>query len=109
MIRRPPRSTRTDTLCPYTTLFRSLGMGGTFRGIYAFEESRAYIVDRVGGALCPNILDLSGLDDPKLQAALTNGTREALVEDAAIASGAYPDFSKSAFLAGDMTDRKSVV
>src|SRR3546814_9455088 len=22
--RRPPRSTRTDTLCPYTTLFRSL-------------------------------------------------------------------------------------
>src|SRR3546814_3939706 len=25
MIRRPPRSTRTDTLFPYTTLFRSLG------------------------------------------------------------------------------------
>src|SRR3546814_1292871 len=24
MIRRPPRSTRTDTLCPYTTLFRSI-------------------------------------------------------------------------------------
>src|SRR3546814_2510394 len=23
MIRQPPRSTRTDTLCPYTTLFRS--------------------------------------------------------------------------------------
>src|SRR3546814_1493770 len=23
MIRRPPRATRTDTLCPYTTLFRS--------------------------------------------------------------------------------------
>src|SRR3546814_4448987 len=28
MIRRPPRSTRTDTLFPYTTLFRS-GLGGT--------------------------------------------------------------------------------
>src|SRR3546814_4086766 len=29
MIRRPPRSTRTDTLFPYTTLFRSfLGSGG---------------------------------------------------------------------------------
>src|SRR3546814_15539257 len=26
MIRRPPRSTRTDTLFPYTTLFRSLPM-----------------------------------------------------------------------------------
>src|SRR3546814_16619330 len=28
MIRRPPRSTRTDTLFPYTTLFRSRGEGG---------------------------------------------------------------------------------
>src|SRR3546814_2646524 len=27
MIRRPPRSTRTDTLFPYTTLFRSLPLG----------------------------------------------------------------------------------
>src|SRR3546814_10103291 len=26
MIRRPPRSTRTDTLFPYTTLFRSLSV-----------------------------------------------------------------------------------
>src|SRR3546814_19010136 len=26
MIRRPPRSTRTDTLFPYTTLFRSIGI-----------------------------------------------------------------------------------
>src|SRR3546814_1550057 len=28
MIRRPPRSTRTDTLFPYTTLFRSLDGDG---------------------------------------------------------------------------------
>src|SRR3546814_1576168 len=27
MIRRPPRSTRTDTLFPYTTLFRSFDFG----------------------------------------------------------------------------------
>src|SRR3546814_6064894 len=27
MIRRPPRSTRTDALFPYTTLFRSVGNG----------------------------------------------------------------------------------
>src|SRR3546814_13479242 len=32
MIRRPPRSTRTDTLFPYTTLFRSdSDTGGRFR------------------------------------------------------------------------------
>src|SRR3546814_9934833 len=29
MIRRPPRSTRTDTLFPYTTLFRSVDQRGT--------------------------------------------------------------------------------
>src|SRR3546814_5963668 len=32
MLRRPPRSTRTDTLCPYTTLFRSPGVGDPHRG-----------------------------------------------------------------------------
>src|SRR3546814_20326684 len=30
MIRRPPRSTRTDTLFPYTTLFRSVNGGMLF-------------------------------------------------------------------------------
>src|SRR3546814_19089508 len=32
MIRRPPRSTRTDTLFPYTTLFRSLTARDTRTG-----------------------------------------------------------------------------
>src|SRR3546814_6503685 len=32
MIRRPPRSTRTDTLFPYTTLFRSLQQVAIGRG-----------------------------------------------------------------------------
>src|SRR3546814_16058360 len=37
MIRRPPRSTRTDTLFPYTTLFRSaVGTGG--RGVAVFRR-----------------------------------------------------------------------
>src|SRR3546814_16595175 len=35
MRRRPPRSTRTDTLFPYTTLFRSRAGGG--RSLVAFE------------------------------------------------------------------------
>src|SRR3546814_11072460 len=40
MIRRPPRSTRTDTLCPYTTLFRSVTMPEGFREAYqAFVEN----------------------------------------------------------------------
>src|SRR3546814_5041287 len=33
MIRRPPRATRTDTLFPYTTLFRSLGDADKYAGL----------------------------------------------------------------------------
>src|SRR3546814_2639756 len=36
MIRRPPRSTRTDTLCPYPTLFRSYKFPGIFMGTAVF-------------------------------------------------------------------------
>src|SRR3546814_9649215 len=43
MIRRPPRSTRTDTLFPYTTLFRSaedkLRAGAPFRVALAHRQS----------------------------------------------------------------------
>src|SRR3546814_8668524 len=40
MIRRPPRSTRTDTLCPYTTLFRSVGDKPNFADVQEIEHSR---------------------------------------------------------------------
>src|SRR3546814_11787361 len=33
MIRRPPRSTRTDTLFPYTTLFRSVTAGERYNKV----------------------------------------------------------------------------
>src|SRR3546814_1950494 len=38
MIRRPPRSTRTDTLFPYTTLFRSQTTRDTLPSDWAFRE-----------------------------------------------------------------------
>src|SRR3546814_6378339 len=37
MIRRPPRSTRTDTLFPYTTLFRS-GVGATMQTNFTLAQ-----------------------------------------------------------------------
>src|SRR3546814_7118009 len=42
MIRRPPRSTRTDTLFPYTTLFRSVLLGCTFLFFQVEEYIHAY-------------------------------------------------------------------
>src|SRR3546814_20629585 len=47
-IRRPPRSTRTDTLLPYTTLFRS------DHGVFGREECR--VVERaIDGIGCGSI------------------------------------------------------
>src|SRR3546814_3054770 len=48
MIRRPPRSTRTDTLFPYTTLFRSDHLV-TDRGELAEQQARRRAVAQ-GGA-----------------------------------------------------------
>src|SRR3546814_7174664 len=51
MIRRPPRSTRTDTLFPYTTLFRSIP-GDTPLSIQDFDVQPtgklAFSVEQVG-------------------------------------------------------------
>src|SRR3546814_6628790 len=43
MIRRPPRSTRTDTLFPYTTLFRSAG-GLTLPGLMLYAGCICWVI-----------------------------------------------------------------
>src|SRR3546814_10268400 len=48
MIRRPPRSTRTDTLFPYTTLFRSV-----FRRIYVGRDCVLRWVSGCGSTRAP--------------------------------------------------------
>src|SRR3546814_6025942 len=54
MIRRPPRSTRTDTLFPYTTLFRSVGVE------VFLQEPRQFGGSREGGH-CLGLLPGLGL------------------------------------------------
>src|SRR3546814_13818607 len=50
MIRRPPRSTRTYTLVPYTTLFRSAGEGdGADGGAEAHLDEARGLDDAVDG------------------------------------------------------------
>src|SRR3546814_20640001 len=50
MIRRPPRSTRTDTLFPYTTLFRS-SVSLILRNGYSREGQRAELATSVRAEL----------------------------------------------------------
>src|SRR3546814_20516588 len=55
MIRRPPRSTRTDTLFPYTTLFRSLAeiLGAGAIGGVALD------IDALDAALVDEVVDVA--------------------------------------------------
>src|SRR3546814_8529173 len=69
MIRRPPRSTRTDTLFPYTTLFRSLVEAVAQRDRRGqrneplhecLVDARLDVETRRGGADLPGIAEFKG-------------------------------------------------
>src|SRR3546814_395919 len=72
MIRRPPRSTRTDTLFPYTTLLRSAGDAGQLRVAHAGEEGPPEYVWEALDLLKVDRLDHGNrsLEDPLLTARL---------------------------------------
>src|SRR3546814_17795940 len=72
MIRRPPRSTRTDTLFPYTTLFRStLTHSGlvTVKSVGNQKHYQANPDSPIFTELCAIVQKTTGLADP-LRAAL---------------------------------------
>src|SRR3546814_2824087 len=63
MIRRPPRSTRNDTLCPYTTLFRS-GVESRHAGSSPLMQGRGskQQVERPQQRLCRGRPSCRGVD-----------------------------------------------
>src|SRR3546814_5302101 len=66
MIRRPPRSTRTDTRFPYTTLFRSITADGLFRISKEFfmTDFSAFPITRKWPAQHPDRIQLYSLPTP---------------------------------------------
>src|SRR3546814_12408675 len=65
MIRRPPRSTRTDTLFPYTTLFRSRSPGadGCFKRIHVIMRCEHMVRARhAQSIMCACVDQLIGKD-----------------------------------------------
>src|SRR3546814_4626112 len=67
MIRRPPRSTRTDTLFPYTTLFRSAPEGGGRRPRHAGAAAMTWNSNRSRGSVARRVtctVELVGMWPP---------------------------------------------
>src|SRR3546814_1197660 len=54
MIRRPPRSTRTDTLVPYTTLFRSAPANAGAQGMERVARDTGLLLSQEREGLIPN-------------------------------------------------------
>src|SRR3546814_12280154 len=107
MLRRPPRSTRTDTLFPYTTLFRSLSDGKPlYRGAPRRRPARQIPEPASGGPVCMN-------DDRTLHAHLIGrqGSRADLNTPALILDVDALDRNIAALaaLTASKGDRKSVV
>src|SRR3546814_3111328 len=85
MIRRPPRSTRTDTLFPYTTLFRSIRFDYVVGGYMRFKVSEiAPAVDRVLGEQLVGLAKALGgtLPDDDKAAADEPAKRDSNLDDA---------------------------
>src|SRR3546814_16553045 len=61
MIRRPPRSTRTDTLFPYTTLFRSVARGADDEPLGNFHLPAPLRLDHGGVAHRLDILVIGAI------------------------------------------------
>src|SRR3546814_15713959 len=80
MIRRPPRSTRTDTLFPYTTLFRSAG------------EFRELVRDHIADAIS-RFVEILYFDEHKVRFARVSEFRHAAFANARSADGDIGTFT----------------
>src|SRR3546814_15004999 len=107
MIRRPPRSTRTDTLFPYTTLFRSAGRvggtvvvvdGGIGSQVHALMREKLLLSDSAANLTLPEEKSLSGFARKTLaifdqiHAKRLDDERKMLADDGStnVADGQFP-------------------
>src|SRR3546814_8152874 len=94
MIRRPPRSTRTDTLFPYTTLFRSVKdknsgvkLMGFGHRVYKNYDPRAKLMQET----CKEVLQSLGLEKDPLFKLAMELERIALEDDYFVQRKLYPN------------------
>src|SRR3546814_3371052 len=98
MIRRPPRSTRTDTLFPYTTLFRStarLARRATTLTVCPLSNLKLCVVD--------------DLDDHPISRMLKSGLRATVNSDDPAYFGGYVNDNFRALAATGRLDRDDFI
>src|SRR3546814_21123749 len=87
MIRRPPRSTRTDTLFPYTTLFRSILAPSDARRI----DNRTFLGDPDYDTLKQRTASVTLIADHQFSEAVSISGRARYIDAKATFRELYPD------------------
>src|SRR3546814_17406221 len=108
MLRRPPRSTRTDTLCPYTTLFLSrakrglaLPHEGLMERPYRISDGQMAFRSIIAGAAPPTAV-MCG-NDVRAFGALSEAHRMGLDVPGQVSSTGFDDHDFAAHLSPPLT------
>ena len=80
-----------------------IGMGRDFKGCYDLINDKLVLFDRSKGDKLTESIEVSGLDDPKLDEILPADQVEKLREDVEMARGLCKPFDQQAYLEGHLT------
>jgi peptide chain release factor 3 len=86
--------------CPVTW---PLGNGPSFRGVYDRQEKQVHLFERVPGGAYQAPVNVTGLDDPKVQAKLDEDVYASVKEQLEMLDGAGHPFDLEAIHAGKQT------
>lgn len=88
------------TVCPMSW---PIGMGKRFKGVYSLYEKTLILFDSHGKQDARNVIKITDLTDPKLDATIGETEADELREDVELVQGVYPAFDLDSYLAGKMT------
>ncbi len=85
-----------------TPLTWPIGMGDRFKGVYNLFDKNLNLFQANKTKISKDIISLSDLNDPKIDELVGSEPAEELREDNEVIEGVYDEFSRDAYLAGDI-------
>lgn len=80
-----------------------VGQGKLFRGVYNLVDGKLYLFRAGQDQLPVDVVEIDGVDDPRLDEAVGASLARRLREDVEMLSGVYPPFDRADYLAGKAT------
>jgi len=87
-------------VCP---LSWPIGMGALFQGVYNMYEEKLCLFNAHGKQTEEETITIKDLNDPLLEKKVGERAKKALVEDTTVVKEVYPEFSREAYLNGEIS------